>query len=264
MAGLRIKKHTLDNEVSDALKKYICQQKIQFELVPPGNHERNQAERAIQTFKANHSAGTIALVKDMTLFQPAELELLIGRSNVDVIVGGPPCQGFSSARQNSGSNSGQRLVDDPRRELYKFFLNFVNHFRPKVFVMENVLGIKKMQNGIYFTAIQNEARKIGYRVIPIEVNTWEYGVPQKRIRQLFIGTLAELPIFVTSLLINKTHSLTPNEDGLAPIVTLGEAIEDLPVLKAGDERIVQGYDFELRTMYLQKYKGEFFKNVLIT
>ena len=103
-------------------------------------------EQAIQTFKANHSEVTVSLVKDMTQFQPKELEQLIGRNHVDLIVGGPPCQGFSSARQFSGSNSGQRLVDDPRRDLYKYFLKFVNHFRPKVFVMENVLGIKKMQN----------------------------------------------------------------------------------------------------------------------
>lgn len=219
-------------------------------------------EHAIHTFKTNHSAGTVSLIKDMTVFEPSELEVLIGRNRVDVIVGGPPCQGFSTARQSSGSNSGQRLVEDPRRELYKYFLKFVNHFHPKVFVMENVLGIKKMQNGIYFTAIQNEARKIGYRVVPFEVNTWEYGVPQKRIRQLFIGTLTELPVFVASTLIQKTHSLTPNEDGLAPVVTLGEAIEDLPELKAGDERIVQDYDLRLRKRYLAKYSGNFFSDVL--
>jgi DNA (cytosine-5)-methyltransferase 1 len=219
-------------------------------------------EQAIHTFKANHSDSTIALVKDMTQFQPKELERLIGRNHVDVIVGGPPCQGFSSARQYSGSNSGERLVEDPRRDLYKYFLKFVNHFRPKVFVMENVLGIKKMQNGVYFTAIQNEAREIGYRVVPIEVNTWEYGVPQKRIRQLFIGTLTELPIFVPAQLIQKTHSLTPKEDGLSPIVTLGEAIEDLPHLKAGDERIIQDYDLQLRKSYLEKYSGNFLTEVL--
>ncbi len=219
-------------------------------------------EHAINTFRANHSTSTVSLVKDMTTFEPAELEQLIGTNHVDLVVGGPPCQGFSSARQFSGSNSGQRLVDDPRRDLYKYFLKFVNHFRPKVFVMENVLGIKKMQNGIYFTAIQNEARRIGYRVVPVEINTWEYGVPQKRIRQLFIGTLTELPIFVPAQMIPKTHSLTPQADGLAPIVTLGEAIEDLPVLSAGDERIVQDYDLELRRSYLQKYSGHFLTEVL--
>lgn len=219
-------------------------------------------EQAIHTFKENHSKSTIALVKDMRKFQPKELERLIGRNYIDVIVGGPPCQGFSSARQFSGANSGERLVEDPRRDLYKYFLKYVNHFRPKVFVMENVLGIKKMQNGVYFTAIQNEAREIGYRVVPIEVNTWEYGVPQKRVRQLFIGTLTELPIFVSTQLIQKTHSLTPNADGLSPIVTLGEAIEDLPHLKAGDERIIQDYDLQLRKSYLDKYSGTFLAEVL--
>ncbi len=217
---------------------------------------------AISTFKANHSENTLALVKDIIEFRPDELEALIGISHVDLIVGGPPCQGFSSARQNVGSNSGQRLIEDPRRELYKYFLKFVNHFRPKIFVMENVTGIKRMQNGIYFTAIQNEARQIGYRVLPIEINTWEFGVPQKRIRQLFIGTLTELPIFVPANSIRKTHSLNPVVDGLAPIVTLGEAIEDLPHLAAGDERIIRDYDPELRKRYLHKYSGEFLNYVL--
>lgn len=219
-------------------------------------------EHAINTFRANHSTGVVSLVKDMTKFEPTELEQLIGTSHVDLVVGGPPCQGFSTARQFSGSNSGRRLVDDPRRDLYKYFLKFVNHFRPKVFVMENVLGIKKMQNGIYFTAIQSAARNIGYRVVPIEVNTWEYGVPQKRIRQLFIGTLVELPIFVPGQLVKKTHSLTPKEDGFQSIVTLGEAIEDLPVLKAGDERVVQNYDMRLRKRYMEKYSGKFLAEVL--
>ncbi len=217
--------------------------------------------RAIETFKANHSDGTVALVKDMTEFQPNELEQLIGQSQVDVIVGGPPCQGFSSARQSSGSNSGQRLVDDPRRELYKYFLKFVGHFKPRIFVMENVLGIKKAQNGIYFTAIQNEARKIGYRVSAVTVNAWEYGVPQKRIRQLFIGTLSSLPIFVPDIFIKKTHSENPNS-ALNPLVTLGEAIEDLPALKAGDERVIQNYDESLRKKYYKKYSGNYLKEVL--
>ncbi len=56
MAGLGIKKHMLDNEASDAFKQYICQQQIQFELVPSGNHRRNQAEHAIQTFKVHFIA----------------------------------------------------------------------------------------------------------------------------------------------------------------------------------------------------------------
>ena len=216
---------------------------------------------AIETFKLNHHKNTVALVQDMTSFSPVELEKLIKRTSVDVVIGGPPCQGFSSARQSSGSNSGQRLVADLRRELYKDFLKFVAHFKPRVFVMENVLGIKKAQNGIYFTAIQNEARKIGYRVSAVTVNAWEYGVPQKRIRQLFIGTLSDLPIFVPDIFIKKTHSEN-SADLLKPLITLGEAIEDLPTLKAGDERIIQNYDETLRKRYLKKYSGSYLKDVL--
>jgi len=219
-------------------------------------------ELAIQTFKENHSKETLSLVKDMTKFSPEELSSLISTNSVDLIIGGPPCQGFSVARQNEGTNSGLRLVEDPRRELYKEFLRFINFFRPKVFVMENVLGIKKMQSGIYFTAIQNEAREIGYRVLPIQINTWEYGVPQKRIRQLFIGTLNELPIFNPIKFLPKTHSLTPDKDNLLPVTTLGEAIEDLPTLEAGDERLIQDYDQDLRKAYLKKYSGEFLLDTL--
>ena len=219
-------------------------------------------EHAINTFRDNHSSDTVALVKDMTIFKPSELAELIGTEHVDLIVGGPPCQGFSTARQFSGSNSGDRLVDDPRRELYKFFLKFIDHFRPKAFIMENVLGVRKVQNGIYFTAIQNEARKIGYRVVPMEVKTWEYGVPQKRVRQLFIGTLIELPIFDHDTFIKKTHGVDTSIHGTRPIVTLGEAIEDLPILQAGDERIEQDYDKVLRKQYLDKYSGDFLTDVL--
>jgi len=87
MAGLGIKKHTLDNEASDALKQYIRKQEIQFELVPPGNHRRNQAKRAIQTFKAYFIA-ILAGVDDKFplslwchLLEPTELTLNLLRQS---------------------------------------------------------------------------------------------------------------------------------------------------------------------------------------
>jgi len=217
---------------------------------------------AIETFRNNHNKNTKALVKDMTSFEPKELAQIISSTEVDLIIGGPPCQGFSTARQSSGSNSGSRLIEDPRRELYKTFLDFVKFFKPKVFVIENVLGIKKSQNGIYFTKIQDEARKIGYRVSAIQVNAWEFGVPQKRMRQLFIGTLTDLPIFIPDFYIKKTHSENPVETVLLPLVTLGEAIEDLPELGAGDERVEQEYDLKLRNKYLKKYTGYYLNQIL--
>lgn len=217
---------------------------------------------AVNSLGMNHGSEGVALERDLTRFLPEELAELIGLTSVEVIIGGPPCQGFSTARQTDGSNSGSRLVEDPRRDLYKVFLKYVSFFRPKVFVMENVLGIKKLQNGIYFTAIQNEARRIGYRVLPVEINCWEYGVPQKRVRQLFIGTLVNLPIFAPTRYLRKTHSLHAENDNLLPIVTLGEAIEDLPPLRPGDERVIQDYDQRLRQDYLEKYSGDYLFNVL--
>jgi hypothetical protein len=87
LAGLKIKKHTLDNEASDKFRQYIRQQQIQFKLVPPGNHRRNQAERAIETFKA-HFIAILAGVDDKFplslwchLLKPTELTLNLLRQS---------------------------------------------------------------------------------------------------------------------------------------------------------------------------------------
>ena len=90
----------------------------------------------------NHPEVAVALVKDLTKFSPKELDKTLGSDRVDVIVGGPPCQGFSKARQVGGSNHGERLVYDPRRDLYREFLKYVAYYQPSVFVMENVPGIR--------------------------------------------------------------------------------------------------------------------------
>ena len=116
---------------------------------------------AVATLQANLSHIKHVLHRDLTVFSPEELSELIGVKNVDVIVGGPPCQGFSTARQVDGANHGERLKDDPRRHLYQELLKYVGFFMPKVFVMENVLGIKTAAGGEYFTRVQSEARALG-------------------------------------------------------------------------------------------------------
>jgi len=73
--------------------------------------DRNQS--AIETFRANHPANAKAIVADLTKFRPKDLDkMLEGGGRVDIIVGGPPCQGFSKARQVDGANHGERLVSD--------------------------------------------------------------------------------------------------------------------------------------------------------
>lgn len=207
-------------------------------------------KQAVETLKANLASAAHpdfspvehALERDITQFPPSELGKLIGTHQLDVIVGGPPCQGFSTARQRDGSNHGtERLKDDPRRHLFRNFLDYVEHFQPKVFVIENVLGLRSAGGGRYFTAVQYEARTLGqskglpgYRVHPQIERGVELGVPQKRRRQLIVGVRADLAGYFPS-------ELTP-----APRATLetmlGDAILDLPVLAAGEGENQVPYD----------------------
>src|ERR1035437_8228864 len=111
---------------------------------------------AVTVFKKNFPHVQHSLERDLTAFPPRELARLIETKTVDVIVGGPPCQGFSTVRQRDGANRGPRMVEDKRRHLYQEFLRYVDFFRPKLFVMENVLGIKSAANGKFFTRVQSE------------------------------------------------------------------------------------------------------------
>ncbi|MGB4063333.1 MAG: DNA cytosine methyltransferase [Azonexus sp.] len=219
---------------------------------------------AIETFKANHPGVPHALVQDLTKFRPQDLDELIAPHRVDIIVGGPPCQGFSKARQVDGANHGDRLVEDPRRSLYQEFLRYVQYYQPKVFIMENVPGLRSAAGGEFFTRVQVESREMGYRVIPYEVEAWRFGVPQKRVRQLFIGTRRELPLFIPDRYIKHTHAGIGEEScgGLESVVTLGEAIGDLPEIVAGDELFERAYDQELRKAHIRRYGKRYIYDLL--
>src|SRR5437867_11592719 len=86
-------------------------------------------DAAIRVFAKNFPNVQHALQKDLTKFPPQELAKLVGAEQVDMIVGGPPCQGFSKARQRDGANSGPRMIEDKRRQLYQQFLSYVEFFR---------------------------------------------------------------------------------------------------------------------------------------
>jgi DNA (cytosine-5)-methyltransferase 1 len=211
-------------------------------------------KEAIAVFRENFPDVPHALDENLTEFTPQQLAALIGDQNVDVIVGGPPCQGFSTVRQRDGANSGPRMVEDARRYLYQNFLSYVKYFKPKVFVMENVLGIKSADGGQYFTRVQKEARAIGYRVHPQAERAADVGVPQKRIRQLIIGTRLDLPNYFLSELKSSPRAV------LNP--TLGEAICDLPPLKAGAGNEVAEYDMERRKSHVAKYGNRYLYKTL--
>jgi|GEM_PF-4098413 len=123
--------------------------------------------RYARTFKINH-LDTLMVTRDIKALDPLKFK------PVDVIIGGPPCQGFSL--------SGIRFKDDPRNELYKEFLRFVKTLRPEEFLMENVMQIKSLAG-----QIGKDFKGIGYSVDAFEVRGEEIGMRQKRNRFFFLG-----------------------------------------------------------------------------
>jgi len=215
-------------------------------------------EEALQTFDANFSDDTLALRQDLTKFTPDKLAAKLSIKYVDVIVGGPPCQGFSTARQRDGANHGERrLVQDERRQLYREFLRYVSYFQPRIFVMENVLGIRSAAGGAYFTAVQKEARQLGYRVHGQIEDAWELGIPQKRRRQFFIGVRADLPGYFLPELKPAPRA--------EPRTWLGATIGDLPILRAGGGEDERDYDFSRRIAHVEQQGNtalNYLRNVL--
>lgn len=139
-------------------------------------------EPAIDTFRKNHPKA-VSLKEDIRTVDSEKIKSLIGNQRVDVIVGGPPCQGFSMA--------GERDPHDPRNALFKEFVRIVDQLKPNWFVMENVTGIlvSKTANGERVSdIIKSEFSSIGYRVEFKTLLSADYGVPQKRKRVIFIGT----------------------------------------------------------------------------
>lgn len=211
-----------------------------------------------------HKSAKNVLKRDITNFPPEDLAKLIGHKRVDVIVGGPPCQGFSTARQVDGANHGKRLKHDERRYLYQHFLRYVECFQPKVFVMENVLGMRSAAGGRHFTQVQKEARELGgkagshgYRVHTQIEDAWKLGAPQKRKRQLIVGVRRDILAYMVP-------EIEPAPDA-QPYLSLGSAIGDLPRLAAGSGTIARAHDLKRRSTHLAKYgRGakKFFNQVL--
>lgn len=166
----------------------------------------------------------------------------LSEGDVDVIIGGPPCQGFSHA--------GKRLVDDPRNVLFKEYVRIVNEIRPTYFIMENVVGLVTMANGKFKKEILETFQEIGYTVDVKILNAADYGVPQNRHRTIFIGNKIGNPISFPS----PTHSEN-SENGLYKRTTVEEAIEDLPQLGIGVGAEVMEYNNITTSLYQLYMRG---------
>ena len=161
---------------------------------------------------------------------------------VDVIVGGPPCQGFSRVgipkiRHYRLKEKGGKRVRDPRRTLYKQFVRIVGALEPQFFVMENVPTILSFRGGKVKDEIIRDFRSIGYDTIPKVLNASDYGVPQIRKRAFFIGNrIGVKNPFPASTNADRKEDTQLTLDGtpvLPKYVSVSEAIGDLPPLEPG-------------------------------
>lgn len=155
----------------------------------------------MSTFKRNHPSATLngdhIDIRELTAKTILEK---VGNRKIDLMIGGPPCQGFSMA--------GRRDPKDPRNSLFKHYARLVRALKPKWFVMENVPGLLKAKTAkgeSVDAIIRAEFEKSGYQVKPFILLAANYGVPQKRKRLFYIGTNTGLPITAPE----PTHAENP-------------------------------------------------------
>lgn len=170
---------------------------------------------SLETFKANHKNSKI-LCEDISKVKKEDILKLIDNRDVDVLVGGPPCQGFSLA--------GKRDSKDDRNKLVMEYVRVVKELKPKFFVLENVLGILSMKDERGNLVIDNLKKafgKIGYKIAYKPLYAHHYGVPQKRQRVVIVGNRLGIDFEFPK----PTHDGVKNK-----FITVGDAISDLPLL----------------------------------
>ena len=192
---------------------------------------------AAESFRANHP-DAIMISRDIRSVDSGEIGALAGlkRGDVDAVVGGPPCQGFSTV--------GNREDDDPRNIMFLEFVRMVRELRPRVAVMENVPQFLSASGGGHRTAFADSMDKAGYRTECAILVASDYGVPQVRRRAFCISVEKDLPDCpitfpspthqgvqnATMLQRGEIEGLGSPDPGLERFVSVGDAIGDLPSL----------------------------------
>lgn len=217
------------------------------------------------TYGANHASAEVD-VRDIRSIDPLEIRNRLGlaQGSLDLLAGGPPCQGFSI-------NAPVRSTTDPRNHLFRDFLRFVDGFQPRLVLIENVPGLVSFEHGATLHAIIDSLALLGYGADVRILGAPFYGVPQMRWRTIVVGVRGDAvpavawpePTRHAPLRANFTtrfdgHVIvkTPSPATSAPFTTLHEAIGDLPPLVAGErgER-VKDYATEPTCDYQQSLRA---------
>ena len=204
-------------------------------------------ESSVSTFKLNHRKAA-SLANDIRKVRRSEVARLtkIKKGSLDILVGGPPCQGFSSIRPFRSSNE-----DDPRNSLFEEYASFVNYFRPKIFILENVVGLATHKGGRTLETMEECFLSLGYETDWKLLNAAHFGVPQKRERFILIGVErggviafpepthqfkgATIGFKDKSRLLDPGTMKKSSEKRLPNAISAMEAIGDLPPIASGEE-----------------------------
>jgi DNA (cytosine-5)-methyltransferase 1 len=184
---------------------------------------------AVQTY--NHNRGRI--IAEEKNIVDIDDKFIKDLGLIDGMIGGPPCQGFSTA--------GQRIIDDDRNKLYREYFRILKQVRPKFFVIENVTGILNFGKGIVKNDIIKRADALGYKIFYKTLDTSKFGIPQIRLRVLFVGIKKELC---------KMDFIFP--EGNSKPISIIDAIGDLPFLENGED--TTKYRFAPKTEYQKKMR----------
>lgn len=196
---------------------------------------------ALETFRHNHAKhgsnptlvpGDIRGLSQSDLGERLAPRGLNREGELDVLVGGPPCEGFSQNRRHEiVSDKGNRLFvrnpldsTDPRNDLFRYFLDFALLMRPKAILIENVPQMVTAHRGATVAEIKRTLGRVGYMVSWQVLNASHYGVPQARRRAFVVATRSDVHPFEWP---SATHSPDPGLL-LMPLITVREAIADLP------------------------------------
>lgn len=171
---------------------------------------------AIETFRRNHP-NAVGLHTDVRNVKGSDILEKCGLKEIDVVAGGPSCQGFST--------HGNRIESDPRNFLFKEYIRIVKELRPKFIIMENVKGLLTYSGGYFKELIESSFREVGYRVESRILCAADYGVPQLRHRILFLGTRLDVPLAFPQPTHFDSDELLASAN---PYVTVRDALSDLP------------------------------------
>lgn len=178
----------------------------------------NEIERDIAiAYQLNHPDVKM-LNCDINDLTKEKLKEALNGQKIDIIVGGPPCQSYSTL--------GKRQMDD-RANLFLQYKRVLQILQPKAFVFENVVGILSMDKGRLFAQVQSEFEALGYSLKYQVLNAVDFGVPQYRERVILVGFKGENNFEYP----NPTHG-----EGMKAYVTLKDAIGDLPPIKSGQSK----------------------------